>query len=211
MANKKCIKNSDFEILVKKSKVFSTKLKTLNNNLRMVYLKDSKSSMLFSPAIINDIQVILDMYNLLISKLMLFYSKSRNLERVIDNNQPVIINRLQNLLIESFVIVIYSINSISKSDGSKTPGIDGISFKDSKYFEDKYILDNMPKKKRNAVKYMSISNIETQRYKIINADLKKQFTIQAQDFNNNLKLEFISRCQIKSFSKNYVADTVIRQ
>jgi len=150
------------------------------------------------------------MYNLLISKLMLFYNRSMSLERIIDNNQPVIISRLQNLLIESFPLVIFSIDSISKLSGSKSPGADDVSFKTGKDFEDEYILDNIPKKKRNAVKYRSISNIETQRYKIINPELKMSFKKMATNFNDNLKLKLIPKCLIKTFRKNYIADTVKR-
>jgi len=147
MTNKKCVKNPDFEILAKEAKIFSVKLKILNISLWTVYQKDHQSSILFSPVTINDIQEILNMYNLLISKLMLFYSRSMNLERIIDNNQPVIIGRLQNLLIESFLLVIFSIDFTSKLSDSKTPGSDDVSFKTAKNFEDEYILDNMPKKK----------------------------------------------------------------
>ena len=208
--NKTCIKNPDFEILAKESNTFISKLKGLNFSLWTIYQKDPKSSILFSSTTINDIQDILNMYNLLISKLMLFYKKSVNLEKIIHNNQPVIINRLQNLLIESFSLVIYSIDTISKFNCSKTPGTDGICFKTSKNFEDQYILDNMSKKKRNAVKHLSTINIETQRYKIVTSKLKKIFIKQAIMFNQSLKIKMIPKCLIKTFHKNYIAGTIKR-
>lgn len=120
------------------------------------------------------------------------------------------VERLQNIFIESIAICIYSIDLTYMKPGSQTPGMDAIHFKISKHMEDKYLIANLPKKKRNYCTYKSAENIKVQRAKIITPELKKQFKRQAESYNKNLCLSLIPKCIIKSICKNYKASTVKR-
>jgi hypothetical protein len=141
---------------------------------------------------------------------MKYYKENENLARIVDNNHPVFLSRLQNIFIESFSVAIFSINQISKSSGRFSAGLDKVSFKTSGYFEDRYLINNLPKKKRNNLTYKSPKNLQIQRTKIITTELKKQFQSDAQLYNRRLCLELIPKVLIKTLQKNYRADTVKR-
>jgi hypothetical protein len=141
---------------------------------------------------------------------MKYYKEERNLTRIVNNNHPVFLSRLQNNFIESFSVMVFSINQIKKSTGRFSAGVDNISFKTSKYFEDKYLINNLPKKKSNSLRYKSPKNLQIQRAKIVTDFLKKQFQLDAQKYNHKFCMELISKTRIKTLQKNYRADTVKR-
>jgi len=141
---------------------------------------------------------------------MSYYKEKRNLLRIEHNNHPVFLSRLQNIFIESFSIAIYAIEHVRKSPGCFTPGLDNVCFKNSKYFEDQYLLKNLPKKKRNNLRYRSLENLQIQRMKIITETLKKQFQIDAENYNIKLRSRLIPKVCVKTLRKNYQGDTVKR-
>jgi hypothetical protein len=141
---------------------------------------------------------------------MKYYKEKKNLTRIINNNHPIFLSRLQNIFIESFSIMVFSINQIKKSSGRFSAGVDHVSFRTSKDFEDRYLINNLPKKKRNSLRYKSPENLQIQRAKIVTNELKKQFQLNAQRYNHELRLELISKTSIKTLQKNYRADTVKR-
>jgi len=137
---------------------------------------------------------------------MLFYEN----KKIVDNNHPATIERLQNIFIESFCVCVYSIYLISNSPKSIIAGLDNVCFKKPKLFEDRYILSHMSAKKRNNYRFKSSENMETQRNKLISDELKKKFEMQAQIFNTRLCFELIDKCQIKTLRKNYSAQALKR-
>lgn len=138
-----------------------------------MYLKAEEASTIFESQQINTIHNIIGRYNLVISNWLNYYKSNNDFERIINNEYYVPIERLQNIFIESFAVCIYSIDLTSKKPGSQTPGVDNICFKSAKHMEDEYLINNLPKKKRNHSKYKSLENLKVQRAKIITPELKK--------------------------------------
>ncbi|HRP58958.1 MAG TPA: reverse transcriptase N-terminal domain-containing protein [Vicingus sp.] len=51
-----------------------------------------------------------------------------NKERITAQNLPNEISKLQNIFIESFAIAVLAVYEVSKSQGSKTAGVDGVKY-----------------------------------------------------------------------------------
>lgn len=207
---KKGVKDTNYKKLLSNSKSFKIDLKRLDLNLWKLYLKASNANIIFDARQIKIIHKFIDRYNLLISNWLEYYKINNDFERITNNEYYVPVERLQNIFIESFAICIYSIHITSISSGSQTPGVDNICFKSTKYFEDIYLKKNLQKKKRNHVKYKSTENLKVQRAKIITPELKLQFNKEAKIYNKNLCFQLISQCLLKTFRKNYQAQTVKR-
>jgi len=78
--------------------------------------------------------------NLTVTKLLIINLNRLN-KRVIRQNLPNDLQRLQCILIESFSIAVYAINSIKIASGSNTAGSDSIRFKSKAEF-----LNNLQKR-----------------------------------------------------------------
>jgi hypothetical protein len=91
---------------------------------------------LFSQKKFKVIELIIQDYNLLVTKLLIIHLKSlKNVgERVVQNNLPLYIEKLKCIFIEFFPITIYAIGSIKSSSGSTTAGTDFIRFKTMQEF-----------------------------------------------------------------------------
>ena len=85
---------------------------------------------LFSRQCLDDIELILKDYNLLVTKIIINeLKKLKKKDRITQINLPTDIVKLQCLLMESFSIAVYAINYIKISPGGSTAGIDLVRFK----------------------------------------------------------------------------------
>jgi hypothetical protein len=137
------------------------------------------------------------------------YKQKHCLEKLAENTHSVNLVRLQNIIIESFCICVFSINLVKEFPGSKNAGNDNISFKTVTFFEDKFLITILPKKKRNHTKFRSMKNLVITK-KLISEHLKTKFVQEAKAYNLNLCLKIIPNCIIKTIMTNYKASSIKR-
>ena len=102
---------------------------------------------IFNKQNLEKIESILEEHNLTVTKLLIINLNRLN-KRVVQQNLPNDLQRLQCLLIESFFIAIYAINSIKIASGSDTAGSDSIKFKSKAEF-----LNDLQKERLIKTKY----------------------------------------------------------
>jgi len=149
-------------------------------------------------------------YNLTVTKLLII-NLNRSNKRVIQQNLSNELQRLQCLLIESFSIAVYAINSIKTASGSNTAGLDTIRFKSKAEF-----LNNIQKERLIKTKYFfSTKSVKVKKDlpKIIKDNIDKDSELAEQlvtKYNLKLQLELIKKVNLKSIRKNYKPTSIKR-
>ena len=177
------------------------------------YINPELKMTLFSQENLKAIELIIQDYNLLVTKLLIIHLKGlRNVgERVIQNNLSSDLCKLQCVFIESFSIAIYAIHSIKSSSGSTTASTDTLRFKTKSEFlkliqeeklkKTKYFYSKKSKKvKKDLPKVIIDSHFE-------DANLAYN---QSFKFNNELQLNLLKKVNLKSTRKNYKSGSVKR-
>jgi hypothetical protein len=168
---------------------------------------------LFSQKNLKVIELIIQDYNLLVTKLLIIHLKGLKDvdERVVQNNLPLDIEKLQCIFIESFSIAIYAIDSIKSSSGSTTAGTDFVRFKTTQEFlkliqeeklkKTKYFYSKKNQKVKKDLPKVIIDN---------HFESSKLADNQAFTFNNLLQLNLLKKVNLKSIQKNYKSSSVKR-
>merc|ERR1712226_379718 len=104
------------------------KIKKNDKFLMNQYINPELKMTLFSEENLKAIKLIIQDYNILVTKLTIIHLKGLRKvgERVIQNNLSPDLENLQCVFIESFSIAIYVIHSIKSFSGSTTAGTDSI-------------------------------------------------------------------------------------
>nr|YP_010338943.1 putative reverse transcriptase protein [Erythrolobus coxiae]UNJ19015.1 putative reverse transcriptase protein [Erythrolobus coxiae] len=158
---------------------------------------------IFNKQNLEKIESILEEYNLTVTKLLIINLNRLN-KRVIQQNLPNDLQRLQCLLIESFSIAVYAIHSIKTASGNTTAGADSIRFKSKVEF-----LNDLQKERLIKTKYFfSNKSIRVKKDlpKIVTDNIAADSKLAEQleiEYNLNLKLELIKKVNLKSIRKNY--------
>lgn len=182
-------------------KLLIEKIKKNDSFLMSQYTNPKLRSDIFNKQNLEKIESILEEYNLTVTKLLIINLNRLN-KRVIQQNLPNDLQRLQCLLIESFSTAVYAINSIKTASGSNTAGSDTIRFKSKAEF-----LNDIQKERLIKTKYFfSTKSIKVKKDlpKIISiAEDSKLAKQLATEYNLKLQLELIKKVNLKSIRKNY--------
>lgn len=179
------------------------KIKNNDAFLMSQYTNPKLQSDIFNKQNLEKIESILEEYNLTVTKLLIINLNRLN-KRVIQQNLPNDLQRLQCLLIESFSIAVYAINSIKIASGSNTAGSDSIRFKSKAEF-----LNNLQKERLIKTKYFfSTKSIKVKKDlpKIVKDNIIEDSKLAEQlatEYNLKLQLELIKKVNLKSIRKNY--------
>lgn len=174
-----------------------------------LYSNPQTKAQIFNLEHINKLKLLLADYNVIQSQLVKI-NLTKLKCRIVKNNLPVKIEKLQCVFIESFAICVLAVYEISKSPGSNTAGTDGKFFK------------NLQSQKADFFK----KNLKNTRYQMsskpfkIKKDLPRKAWI-TDDILSNLKstltqdnLDFcfklVQKCNFKTLRKNYKANSVKR-
>jgi retron-type reverse transcriptase len=157
----------------------------------------------FNKQNLENIESILEEYNLIVTKLLIINLNHLG-KRVTQQNLPNDLARLQCVLIESFSIVLYAINSIKTASGSNIACSDLVRFKSKTEF-----LNDLQKKRLIKTKYFfSTKGIKIKKDlpKIVRDNIGEDSKLAKQlatEYNLKLQLELIKKVNIKSIRKNY--------
>lgn len=187
------------------------KIKKNDKFLMNQYINPEKKVTLFSNENLKIIELIIQDYNLLVTKLLIIHLKGlKNVgKRVIQNNLSLTLEKLQCIFIESFSIAIFAIHSIKSSSGSKTAGTDFKRFKTKSEFlkliqkerlkKTKYFYSKKSKKVKKDLPKVIMDN------HFVDSNLADN---QAFEFNNQLQLDLLKKVNLKSILKNYKSSSV---
>lgn len=179
------------------------KIKNTDSFLMSQYTNPKLQSNIFNKQNLEKIDSILKEYNLIVTKLLIINLNRLN-KRVTQQNLPNDLARLQCLLIKSFSIAIYAINSIKTASGSATAGSDSIRFKSKAEF-----LNDLQKNRLIKTKYFfSTKSIKVKKDlpKIVKDNIVEDSKLAEQlaaEYNLKLQLELIKKVNLKSIRKNY--------
>lgn len=196
------VEGRSIEMLIEKIRSSDASLMNLYNNPKL--LKN-----LFSLQCLRDVEKIISDYNLLVTKIVIVSLKKG--VRMTQKNLPNDIVRLQCLLMESFSIAVYAVNSIKVSSGGNIAGIDLVRFRKKSEFL-KVIQDTRLKNSRYGFSSKSIK-IKKDLPKFILDNLaedSKLAKLEADEFNLKLQIDFIKKVNMKSIRKNYKSKSVKR-
>jgi hypothetical protein len=106
------------------------KIRSSDASLMNLYNNPNLLKNLFSRQCLYEIELILEDYNLLVTKIIINkLKKLKKKDRITQTNLPTDIVKLQCVLMESFSIAVYAINYIKTSPGGSTAGSDLVRFK----------------------------------------------------------------------------------
>jgi len=159
------------------------------------------------------IDSILKDYNLLVTKLLIINLKSLNPKgkRIIQQNLPVNLEKLQCLFLESFSIFIYVISYIKFSHKNNATNAEFLRFKTKTEF-----LKDIQKKRLMKTKYFfSTKSIKIKKDlpKIVKDNLAKDSILAkrlVEEYNLKLQLKLIKKINIKSICKSYKLNSIKR-
>ncbi len=124
------------------------------------------------------------------------------------DNMPPGFADLQNIFIESFASVIYSVHKIANSSGGKTPGVDGQCFKTISDFKQEYISNKLKYSKYRFSKKSFKIKKELPKKAIITHEIEDCLLKKLKLYNAILKYTLVKQCNIKSCRKSYRAHMV---
>jgi hypothetical protein len=174
------------------------KIKNNDAFLMHQYTNPKLQPNIFNKQNLEKIESILGEYNLIVTKLLII-NLNRLGKRIYQQNLPNDSARLQCLLIESFSVAIYAINSIKTASA----GSDSIRFKSKAEF-----LNDLHKKRLIKTKYFfSTKSIKVKKDlpKIVRDNIVEDSKLAKQlatEYNLKLQLELIKKVNIKSIRKN---------
>jgi hypothetical protein len=158
---------------------------------------------IFNKQNLEKIKSILEEYNVIVTKLLIINLNRLN-KRVTQQNLPNDLARLQCLLIESFSIAVYAINSIKTAPVSKTAGSDSIRFKSTAEF-----LNDLQKERLIKTKYFfstKSKKVKKDLPKIVKDNIAEDSKLAEQlatEYNLKFQLELVKKVNLKSIQKNY--------
>jgi hypothetical protein len=135
--------------------------------------------------------------------------KSKMKNKVVQNNLPHLLDKLQCLFIESAAITLICIIEVKRNSGSRSSGLGNLAF--CKY---ESMLLALQKKKLSNTKYLYskkpiLSKSIPQSYQVTELEISElKETIVKQDLKT-INILF-KKCLIKSFNKNYKSGSVER-
>jgi retron-type reverse transcriptase len=186
------------------------KIKNSDAFLMSQYTNPKLQSEIFNKQNLEKIESILEEYNLTVTKLLIINLNHLN-KRVIQQNLPNDLQRLQCLLIESFSIAVYAINSIKNASVSNIAGSDSMQFKSKAKF-----FNNLQKERLIKTKYFfSTKSIKVKKDlpKIVKDNVIEDLKLAKQlatDYNLKSQLELIKKVNLKSICKNYKPTSIKR-
>lgn len=128
--------------------------------------------------------------------------------RIIQQNIPHEIERLQCIFLESFSISILAVYKISKSLGANTPGIDGKFFKTLKNKKDEFLQTKLKGTRyQKSSKTFKIKKDLPARA-IITNEMLKQLKFELAEETLNFRFKLLEQCNLKTLCENYKESSI---
>jgi len=180
-------------------------VKKLDAQVRDIYSPNGE----ISPEILTLVEKFINHYNILLSKLTKEILTSSG-EKLKGNNLPSKLQELQCAFIESFAILLYSINEIKKKKGSTFAGTDGICFTTFDA-EEKSLIQKRISKTRfgKSSKRLSIRKNLPKNVPLTELEVS-ELRDKVDQHNRNIFSFLIDNCNVKNIQKNYKGTIVKR-
>ena len=181
----------------------------LEKELWTLYSNPNTKNSVFEIKNINRIRILLKDYNY-VQSLQVTEVLSILKTRIVQNNLPHSIERLQCIFVESFCISVLAVLEISKSNGAITPGVDGKCFSTLNRKRDEYRFRQL----KGTRYHMSGKSFKIKkdlpREAIIFDDLNETLKIQLINETTNFRFKLLKQCNFKTIMKNYKGSSVRR-
>ena len=130
--------------------------------------------------------------------------------RIVQQNLPHEIERLQCILIESFSISVLAVYDISKSSGANTPGVDGKHFSTMKIKRECYLNQQLiGTRYQKSGKSLKIKK-NLPKKAVINDEILKQLKSELSEETLKYRLQLLQQCNMKTVRKNYKGNNIRR-
>jgi len=157
---------------------------------------------IFDNSNINRIRKLVTDYNY-IQSLLVIENLQKLKTRIVQQNIPHEIERLQCLFLESFPISILAVYEISKSSGANTPGIDGKFFKTLKNKRDEFRQEMLKGTRyQKSGKTLKVKKDLPSRA-IVTDEVLKQLKSELAEERLKLGFKLLQQCNLKTLRKNY--------
>jgi retron-type reverse transcriptase len=130
--------------------------------------------------------------------------------RVVQQNLPHEIERLQCIFMESFSISVLAVYSISKSSGASTPGVDGKYFSTIKIKRECYLNQQLiGTRYQKSGKSFKVKK-DLPKNAVINDKILKQLKSELSEETLKYRFRLLQQCNLKSIRKNYKGNNICR-
>jgi len=130
--------------------------------------------------------------------------------RIVQQNLPHEIERLQCIFMESFSISVLAVYDISKSSGASTPGVDGKYFPTIKIKRACYLNQQLKGTRyQKSGKSFKVKK-DLPKNAIINDAILKQLKLELSEETLKYRYRLLQQCNLKSIRKNYKGNDIRR-
>lgn len=130
--------------------------------------------------------------------------------RIIQQNLPYNIEKLQCIFMESFSISVLAVYEVSKSPGAKTSGVDGKCFSTMSIKRECFLNEQLVGTKyQKSGKSFKIKK-DLPRKALITDEVAKQLKLGLQEEILKFRFQLLQQCNIKAIRKSYRGNTVRR-
>jgi retron-type reverse transcriptase len=182
---------------------------TLEKELWTLYRNPSTKNKIFDTKNINCIRKLLKDYNYVQSLQVTEVLPSLK-TRIVQNNLPHSIEKLQCIFIESFCVSILAVLETSNSNGAETPGMDGKCFSTLSRKRYEYCLQQI----KGTRYHMSNKSFKVKKdlpsRAIVSHELNDKLKVQLSEETTNFRFKLLKKCNLKTIRNNYKGNSVRR-
>lgn len=167
------------------------------------------STLIFENRNINKIRKLLTDYNF-IQSLLVIDNLSKLKTKIIQQNIPHEIERLQCIFLEFFPISMLAVYEVSKSSGANTPGVDRKFFKTLNDKRNEF-REEMLKGSRyqKSGKTLKVKKDLPLKARIID-EVLKQLKLELEEETLKFRFKLLQQCNLKTLRKNYKGSAIRR-
>lgn len=181
----------------------------INKFMWTLYNDPKTKHLIFENSTINKIRKLLTDYNY-IQSLLVIKNLQKLKTRIVQQNIPHEIERLQCIFLESFPISILAVYEISKSSGANTPGIDGKFFKTLKTKKDEFQQEMLKGTRYQKSSKMFKVRKDLPSRAVVTDEVLKQLKSELAKETLKLCFKLLQQCNFKTLRKNYKGSNIRR-
>lgn len=174
-----------------------------------LYSNPKTKHLIFDIQNINKIRKLLMDYNY-VQSLQVIKVLPELKNRIVQQNLPHEIEKLQCIFIESFAISVLAVYDISKSSGAATPGVDGKYFSTIKIKREIYLNQQLiGTKYQKSGKSFKVKK-DLPKNVVINDEILKQLKLELSEETLKYRFRLLQRCNLKNIRENYKGNNIRR-
>lgn len=206
--SRKFCRKTTIDVLFK-VKSWIEKNSLVENTMWTLYNNPKTKHLIFNIIHINNIKKLLMDFNY-IQSLQVIKILPDLKTRIVQQNLPHDIERLQCIFLESFSISILAVYEISKSSGAKIPGVDGKYFSTTSIKCENYLNQQLTKTRyqRSGKSYKVKKDLPKKA--LITEKVMKRLKFELSEETLKFRFQLLKKCNIKTIRKNYKISSIRR-